>query len=416
MPDINTLIARRANVWESYQEVLGRAGDDGFSAEDRQTLDRMEADLRGLGEDIERIHRAEALEVIDRRQAPEPAPSPRGGSTPPPATSDEDAYRSAFERYLRAGMSGLVSEDQATLQRGFVDGEELRAQGVATGAAGGFLVPQGFRNVLIETQLFFGAVRAVAGRITTDSGAPLPWPTNDDTANEGAYLAENTAVPEQDVTLGQQQLGAHMITSRMVRVSFQLLQDSAFDLDAWLPRKLGERIARRENRAFTVGTGAGEPQGVVTGALVGRTTAAGQLTSVTYDDLVFLEHSVDVAYRNERSAYMFHDLTLGALRRLKDADGRPLWQPSLTAGAPDTFNGRRYEVNNHMPQMGASARSVLFGDFTAGYIIRDVRDIGVMRLVERYAEFLQVGFLAFARHDGRVDDPGAIRALAHPAA
>jgi HK97 family phage major capsid protein len=410
MPDINTLIARRANVWESYQEVLNR---DQFSDEDRQTLDRMEADLRTLGSDIERIRNAEGLDTVARRQAPDP--EPRGGSDADPPRPPDHAYRDAFVRYLRSGVSGLPSDDVATLQRGFVDGEELRAQGVAAGGAGGFLVPQEFRNTIIETMLFFGAVRAVAGNITTVSGAPLPWPTNDDTANEGAYLAENVQVTELDLTLGQAQLGAHMITSRLVRVSFQLLQDSAFNLDAWLPRKLGERIARRENRAFTVGTGTGEPAGVVPNVPVGRTAPAGQLTSVTYDDLVILEHSVDVAYRNERSAYMFHDLTLSALRRIKDADGRPLWQPSLTAGAPDTFNGRRYVVNNHMPQMAASARSVLFGDFQAGYIIRDVRDIGVLRLTERFADFLQVAFLAFARHDGRVDDPGAIRALVHPA-
>jgi HK97 family phage major capsid protein len=405
MPDINTLIARRANVWEQYQEVLGR---EDFSDEDRQTLDRMEADLRTLGSDIERIRNAEGLDVVDRREAPDPEPR----TTP---SGDDDAYRAAFMRYLRAGMAALAGDDAATLQRGFVDGQELRAQGVATGAAGGFLVPPEFRRRLVETQLFYGSVRAVAGQITTDSGAALPWPTNDDTANEGAYLAENVQVTEQDVTFGQKELNAHMITSKIVRVSFQLLQDSAFDLDAWLPRKLGERIARRENRAFTVGTGTGEPQGAVTGATVGVTTAAGQLTSVTYDNLVDLEHSVDVAYRNERSAYMFHDLTLASLRKVKDADNRPLWQPSLTAGAPDTFNGRRYVVNNHMAQMGASARSVLFGDFEAGYVIRDVRDVGVLRLTERYADFLQVGFLAFARHDGKVDDAGAIRALAHPA-
>lgn len=410
MADINTLIARRANVWDQYQGILERVGDDGFTAEDRQSLDLMDQDLRNLGTDIERIQRAEGLNQVERGDPLDSGDEDRN------AAPDEVAYRSAFSSYVRRGITGLGAEDLSLLQRGFVSGDELRAQGIASGAAGGFLVPEGFRGVLVETMKFFGAVRAVAGNITTASGAPLPWPTSDDTGNEGAYLAENVQATELDMVLGQKQLDAHMITSRIVRASFQLIQDSAFDLDAWLPRKLGERIGRRENRAFTVGTGTAEPQGAVTGATVGVTTAAGQLTSITFDNLIDLEHSVDVAYRNERSAYMFHDLTLASLRKVKDADGRPLWQPSMQVGEASTINGRRYVVNNHMATMAASARSVVFGDFQAGYIIRDVRDIGLLRLTERYADFLQVGFLAFARHDGKVDDAGAIRALAHPAA
>lgn len=408
---IDTLIARRARTWEEYQETLARAGDEGFSAEDRQKLDRMDEDLRNVGEDIERIRRAEGLEQIERDLPPDPGADPSRDDNP-----DEVAYRTAFVSFLRRGITGLAGEELNLLQRGFVSNEELRAQGITTGAAGGFLVPEGFRNVLVETMKFFGSMRAVAGGITTATGNKLPWPTNDDTGNEGSYLGENVAVTDLDLIIGSAELEAHMITSRQVKVSFQLLQDSAFNLDAWLPKKLGERIARRENRAFTVGTGASEPQGAVTGALVGKTGAAGQVASVTYDDLVDLEHSVDVSYRTERSRFMFHDLTLAALRKVKDADQRPLWQPALSAAAPSTFNGRPYTVNNHMPVMAASAKSILFGDFESGYVIRDVRDVGLLRLTERYAEFLQVGFIAFARHDGQVDDAGAIRAYAHPAA
>lgn len=423
MPTINDLLARRARTWEEYQETLSQGGDDGFDAETRSKLDRMDADIRRFTEDIERLESAAELDkrfsAIDRDGAPvlgDPA-----GSSGGEGRDGQERYAEAFRSYLRRGNDGLSPEQRTLLQGGFISGDELRAQGVATGAAGGFLVPEGFRNKLVETLKFFGSVRSVAGNIATDTGNPLPWPTNDDTGNEGAYLAENTAMGEQDVAFGQKQLGAHVLGSKVVRVSLQLIQDSAFDIDQFLPRKLGERIARRENRAFTAGTGTGEPQGLTVGTTVGVTGAVGSTTTLgpsqaaALDNLVDLEHSIDPAYRNERARWMFHDLTLAYLRKFKDADGRPLWQPALVAGVPSTLDGRPYTINNHMPTMAANAVSVIYGDIGAGYLIRDVKDITVLRLVERYADFLQVGFLAFSRHDGIVDDASALRAYKNSA-
>lgn len=422
MPTINDLLARRARTWEEYQETLSKGGDDGFDEETRTKLDRMDSDIRSTTEDIERLQSAAELDerfsAVDRGAAPGIEGS-GGGATEPSAA---DRYAEAFRSFMRGGNDGVTPEQRQLLQGGFVSGGELRAQGVTTGAAGGFLVPEGFRNKLVETLKFFGAVRSVAGNINTETGNPLPWPTNDDTGNEGAYLAENTQMAEQDITFGSKALEAHVLGSKVVRVSLQLIQDSAFDIDNWLPRKLGERIARRENRAFTVGTGTGEPEGVTVGATVGVTGAAGSTLTLgptqaaALDNLISLEHSIDVAYRNERARYMFHDSTLAYLRKFKDADGRPLWQPALVAGTPSLLNGQPYTVNNNMPTMAADAISVVYGDFETGYIIRDVQDITVLRLVERYADYLQVGFLAFARHDGMVDDASALRAYKNSAA
>lgn len=409
---LQTLIDRRANTWSEYQGVLARSNDDGFSAEDRQSLDRMDAELRELGEDIERIERAEALDarlgVIDRSGVPEGA----GGD----GADAEARYAEAFGAWVRSGPAGIDPGLRSVLEGGFVNSSELRALGAATGAAGGFTIPEGFRAVLTETMKFFSSMVGVANIIETDTGNDLLWPTNDDTTNEGTYLGENTVLTELDTTFTTKTLKAWTINSRIIRVAIQLIQDSAFDIDAFLPRKLGERIARRANRAFTVGTGTNEPEGVQTNAVIGKTGATGQTTSITYDDLVDLEHSVDIAYRNERARFMLHDLSLAKARKLKDTQGRPLWEPSLQVGAPSLLNGRGYIVNNDMPAMAASAKSVLFGDFNAGYIIRQVRARQAMRLTERYADFLQVGFLAFERHDGKPDDAAAIRAYANSAA
>lgn len=412
---LQDLIDRRARAWEQYQEILARAegSDDGLSDEDRQALDRAEADISQLSADIGRLERAEQLrstfasDDVDRSGVPDADrtgdPENRGDG----GDADE-RYTAAFSTFLRGGIDAVEPEQRQLLRDNF------RAQGTTPDSAGGYLVPEQFRRRLVETMLAFGGLLAVANRFTTSTGAKIPWPTVDDTGNKGARLGENTQVTEQDFTFGTAQIDAYTYTSKMVRVPLQLLQDSEFDLDEWLPRKLGERIARIVNEELTTGTGTAQPHGVVTAAPTGKTGATGQTTSFIYDDLIDLEHSVDPAYRNERSRFMFHDLTLAAGRKIKDNDGRPIWQPSLQSGVASSLNGRPYTINNDMPQMGAGNKSILYGDFNA-YIARTVTGGRVLRLTERYADYLQVGFLAFERWDGELEDTNAIKAYANAA-
>ncbi|MFG3154232.1 phage major capsid protein [Streptomyces sp. NPDC048219] len=410
MPTLQTLLDKRASAWAKAQEYQNRSASEAdMSAEDRAAWDAALADVEQLSQDIERDERHQRLASVDYSQvidATREADEERHGGPDKAA-----AYADAWRTWMRDGATELNSEERNTLRTGWVDRKELRAQGVATGAAGGYLVPPEFRAKMVEAQKFYSSMRDVAEVITTDTGADLPWPTNDDTANEGAILSENTQVTEQDVTLGQEELGAYTYTSKLVRVSLQLLNDSGFDLESWLARKLGERIGRAQNRHFTTGTGTNQPEGVQTNAVVGVTGAAGQVDSVTYDDLIDLIHSVDPAYRlGGRAGWMLHDTTLGTARKLKDGQNRPLWEPSVQAGVPDMLLGYRYSVNQNMPTMAADAKSILFGDFFAGYVIRDVQDVQLLRLAERYADFLQVGFLAFARADGVPQDTAAYRA------
>ena len=140
------------------------------------------------------------------------------------------------------------------------------------------------------------AMRQVAEVITTETGNTLPWPTVDDTANEGVLIGENVQNTEQDFTFGTKQLEAYMYSSTIVRVSFQILQDSAFDLDTWLAKGLGQRIGRIQARHFTVGAGTTEPDGIATSATAGVTGVTGQTTTVGYDDLMSLSESIDPAY------------------------------------------------------------------------------------------------------------------------
>jgi HK97 family phage major capsid protein len=243
----------------------------------------------------------------------------------------------------------------------------------------------------------------------------MAWVTEDDTANSGAILAENTQVTEQDMAWGTAQLGAYMYTSKLVRVSYQLLQDNAYNAEERLSTNLGRRIGRAQNAHFTTGTGSSQPEGIVTNAVVGKTGATGQTTSVTYDDLIDLELSVLADFR-QNGVYMFSDATLKSLRKVReDSTGQYLWQPGLQAGAPNQLNGHPYIINNYMPAPAANAKSILFGDFREGFVVRRVRDVQLLRLSERYADFLQVGFLAFNRADSKQQNAQAYKAYQNSA-
>lgn len=312
------------------------------------------------------------------------------------------------------GFARFIKHGDTSEMRAAGDSEQ-RALGVGTGAAGGYLVPQGFRAQLIETMKSYGGIRELATHVDSDTGAELPWPTVNDTANEGAILAENTQVTEQDVVLGTATLGAYMYTSKMVRVSLQLIQDSGFDAESWLAQVLATRIGRVQNRHFTVGTGTAQPLGIATSPVTGVTAASA--SEVTYDELVDLETSVDPEYLvGQGVGWMMAVSTLAMIRKLKDSTGQPLLQPDVQAGAPRNLLGHRVIVNPSMPAIGADAKTILFGNFRAGYVVRDVNDMTVLRLAERYSDFLQLGFLAFLRSDGAVQDPAAYKALVMAAA
>ena len=114
------------------------------------------------------------------------------------------------------------------------------------------------------------------------------------------------------------------------------------------------------------------------------------------------------------------DSSLKVIKKLKDTAGRPIWQPGLSASlqaGQDTFNtinGYPYQINQDMAVMAANAKSILFGNFSR-YVISDVREFTLLRLQERYAEFGQVGFLAFTRSDGRYINTAAIKHYANSA-
>ena len=396
----------RANIWEQMKALVDRAEAEGrdLSAEETATYERMESDLDSLGNRIERE------EKITARAAEFDRNVTTSASAAAPAERDErDDYTAAFAAYVR--NEPLTYDQQRALQAGF-DATIKNAAGVGTGAAGGYTVPPEFRDKFVETQKWYGTMLQEAEVIYTDTGANLQWPTNDDTANVGAILAENTQVTEQDVTIGTASLDSYMYTSKLVRASLQFLQDNAINADVWLPERLGVRIGRILNQHFTTGTGSSQPDGIVTSATVG-VTGTGSLAStggISYDNLVDLVESLDPAYGGGNGLkFMGHQSIRKALRKLKDGQNRPLWEPSLQVGTADSLLGYQFVLNNDMATVAQSSKSLLFGNIRQAYVIRVVKGLTVLRLTERYADYLQVGFLGFERADGTLQDSSAFK-------
>lgn len=315
------------------------------------------------------------------------------------------------ERALEASngrrTSTLITKTSDELRSWLLTGSgeynlELRAQSAVTDAAGAYTVPEGFAGEVEVALKRHGGIRNAASILRTASGNDLPYPTLDDTANEGRQLAENTAVTETDLTFGQIVFKAFKFSSDAIKVPVELLQDTGVPLEAIIGAQLGERIARLTNKKFTIGTGTGEPHGIMVAAATGVTGAS--TSTVTYDELIDLIHSVDPAYRANAS-FMFNDATLKVIRKLKDADNRPLWEPSVKAGVPDMLLGYPVIINQEVASMAAGAESIAFGDLSK-HTIREVRGITLVRLNERYMDAHQVGFLAFYRGDSRYLNAG----------
>ena len=397
MDKIKEMRDQRLALVNEANEILNM-DDKELTAEMTEKFEKLMAEADALEAKIKRHERmATANASID---AERDRTAYNTGQSTDEQEVNEERDRAIFQTFLRHGMSALNADERQIMAS---RRSPQQAQSIGTDTAGGHLVPTGFQRDLEQGMLSFGGIREACTVFPTETGNDLPWPTSDDTSNEGERVAENVQVNEQDVTVGQAMLNAYKYSSKMIRVPVELIQDSAFPIDSWLNGILAERIARITNREMTVGTGTGMPNGIVTASVVGPTSAAS--AAVAYDDVLALIHSVDPSYRNG-GRFMFHDNVLLALRLLKDSQGHPLWQPGLVGGEPDRLLGFEYTINQHMEGTLATTNiSMLFGQLKK-YMVRDVRQTEIMVLRERYADFHQVAFLGFSRHDGELIDAG----------
>lgn len=324
---------------------------------------------------------------------------------------ENDTLERAFDHYLRTGK-----ENQ--------DIVELRAQGEGIGSEGGYLVPDGFRQKLVDRMKAFGGVANVVETITTSTGNPLPWPTVDDTANVGEIVAEGgTFASGADLVFGTKSLGAYKYmaggaSNVPLRVSVELLQDAAFDVQGLVSRKLGERIARIQARHIVLGNGAGEPLGIQFG-LTGVEISNG----LAYNDLVNVIHAVDPAYRETgRCRWAFNDTSLATIEKMVDSNGDPLWRPfdasmatNAQGGSRGTLLGYPVTIDQAFGDIDLTSGALnnwgVFGDLAEGYVVRRVRDVQIIVNPWTRAANGQVEFTAWARMDATQQNTNAYTAI-----
>lgn len=392
---INELRTKRTKAWEAAKAFLeSHRNADGFlSAEDDATYTRMEDEIKALGREIGRLERQEALE----RELNAPTSKPLTAIPNNAVKIDgktgiaSDAYDNAFWDYNRNLASGSSYEVRNALKVG-VDSE------------GGYICPDPFENQLITGLTTRNIVRSIAHVITTSSGQhKIPVVAARGTAS---WIEEEGPIPEGDDVFGQQYIGAHKVGT-LIKVSEELLNDSAFDLEGYFVEEFARRIGNKEEEAFLSGDGAGKPTGLLNDAEVGVTAASA--TAITADELIDLFYSLDAPYR-ANAVWLVNDSTMRAIRKLKDQNGQYLWQKALHEGEHETLLGKPIYHSPFAPTLEAGAKAVAFGDFSY-YWIGDRQGITFRRLNERYADTGQVGFLCTKRLDGKLILPEAIKVL-----
>ena len=392
---------KRAKAWEAAKAFLdSHRNEKGvLSAEDDAAYSRMEQEITDLGKEISRLERQEAFE----KELSQPVNMPLTGRPAAGGMGKEktglasDEYRTNFWNMMRS------KTPMPTV---------MNALQIGTDSEGGYLVPDEYERTLVEALEEENVFRQLAKVIRTSSGdRKIPVVATKGTASwideEGAYL-------ESDDSFGQVSIGAYKVGT-MIKVSEELLNDSVFDLEAYISREFARRIGAKEEEAFFTGDGSGKPLGVLAatgGAETGVTAASA--TAITADELIDLFYSLKAPYRRN-AVWVLNDSTIKAIRKLKDNQGQYLWQPSLTAGAPDLLLGKPVRTSAYMPAIAADAKTVAFGDFSY-YWIADRQGRSFKRLNELYAATGQVGFLASQRVDGKLILPEAIKVLAQKSA
>jgi HK97 family phage major capsid protein len=306
------------------------------------------------------------------------------------------------------------------------------------GNLGGYFVPAGFvYDIEQATKFYANLMDGSSIRIMeTATGNVLPYPTSNDTNQAWTLLSETTQIVDNgtspnypttgsvpspnpgNVLASQVTFGAYKGSTGLVRVSLELMQDSAFSLEAFLKEAFAVRLGRGYEYYLTLGSGVNAPLGIIpaiaaSGAVA--VTAAGSApndgvagntgaNSIGYQDMVNLTHSVDPTYRRG-AKFMFHDQTLASLQTRVDKFGRPLWVPSVKEGVPDTICGYQYVINQSIAQIAPSATTVAFGQWSK-FVARKVRDLSIARLDERFADYGEVAYVGFSRIDSRLVDAG----------
>jgi HK97 family phage major capsid protein len=409
----------RGEIIAQMREMAEAAKAEGraFTAEEVEKYDRLDAAQE------ERQNKINTAERIDKVSGF--VPELRGNVKPRAASitvEDRDyAFRAACLNVLGGDMPrdfenawekcGRPNANNFSLRLRRDANVEERGQTVGTGSEGGYLQNSSLMPALEKSLKWYGGIRQACRVIRTSTGSDLNWPTLDDTSNTAAIVAENATKATTALTFAQKTLKSYKYGSDVFPVSIELMQDAMVDVASIVGEALGERISRKQNTDYTTGDGSSKPEGLVTAATSGKT--ADSATAFTWAEVIDLVHSVDIAYRNSPSfGLMMHDTVYAYLKKMEDDNGRPLYLPSLQEGDHLVFNGYKIFINNDMDStLDADSKLILAGDFSKG-IVRDVADVQIAVLRERYADQWAVGFYGHARGDFKLVNTAAVKYLA----
>lgn len=401
---LKELKQKLATLGSEMRSLNDEVGDGAMTGEQRSKWNEMKTDYDQVRDQINREEELRSLdqEFVERNQD-------NINKSNPEQRSQDEQRSAAYDNFIRHGLGELNAEERQILK---AMNEEARAQGAAQGDKGGYTVPTNFLNRILEAQKAFGGIASVAHLLTTDNGQAIDWATSDGTEEIGELVGENQETTEGDVEFGTGTLGSHKLSSKIIRVSNELLQDSGVDMEGYLARRIATRLERGKAFYLVKGTGAGTPQqpaGLETSTVVGKATA--NAAGFTWQEVNGLIHSIDPAYRSAPQFRLaFNDNTLQQIEEMVDAQNRPLWLPGIDAERPATILKQRYVIDQAIASIGAGKKFMYAGDFDQ-FIVRQVRYMALKRLVEKYAEHDQTGFLAFARFGCVLQDLAAIKAL-----
>ncbi|MEG1195124.1 MAG: phage major capsid protein [Clostridia bacterium] len=400
MSKVLELRKKRGEVWDRAKAFLdAHTAENGLmNAEHTTEYERMEQEVVDLGHAIEREERAMELErELNASISPDLASRPQQKQSAKQGLAS-DAYKDAFWKQMR-DMERRNPEIRNALQIG-----EL--------TEGGYTVPDEFEHTLVQALEEENIMRGLVHVITTSSGdRKIPLVTSKGSAQ---WVEEEAAIPESDDAFGQITLSAHKVGS-MIRISEELLHDSAFDLAAYITGEFARRVGAAEEEAIISGNGTHKPTGLLhatLGAETGVTAAAA--AALTADELIDLQHSLKAGYRR-KACWIMNDASVKLLRKLKDGNGQFLWQPGLLLGQPDTLLNQKVLTSNYMPLPAAGNKAILYGDYSY-YWLADREGRSLQRLNELYADKDQIGFKITQRVDGRLILREAVKCLAMKAA
>ena len=395
MNKIMELRNKRNTLWEQTKTFLEEhRGENGLvEASAVEQYNKMAGEVKALGDEIARLEDQAAFEAELAMPTTKPvmakpvSDNARKGSVKPTATEE---YGGAFWDMMRGAQTAEVRN----------------ALSIGEDTEGGFTVPNEFERQLIHGLEENNIFRRMAHVIRTASGTRKIPIAND--VMEASWIDEGEEIPETNTKFAQTTLSAYKLGT-MIKVSNELLHDSAFDIAAYIADRFGVCMGNAEENAFINGDGDKKPTGLLadTGAELGVTAASE--TAVTFDEIFRLYYSLKAPYRR-KAAFLCNEAIVLQLMTLKDKNDNYIWKPSLDIAKPDTILGRPIYTSSFMPAPTAGEKAICFGDYNY-YWVADRSNRTFRRLNELYARNDQVGFLTTQRVDGKLILPETVKYL-----